>query len=223
VTYLISAWIVWIERNKFQKFNLDSLALIIFLIFRTFLWFTVTQSIYNQLAHLGFFIVAIILFINIRKFDQTKISQITIKQFIWLIVGAFIGFTIAIIQISFRKSDVTYSFNTYQSIVIFLFSFFYGLGNEAIDEEPLFRAFLWGYLRNKKWKERWIIFFQAGLFAISHVNYWREPYTIIIITLIYLLVGIMVWRSRSIATSMAFHAAYNSFATYGILLAKYVR
>jgi len=113
-TYFISAWIVWIERRNFQKFNLDSLALIIFLIFRTFLWFKITQSIYNQIAHIGFFIVAIILFISIRKYDQTKISRVTIRQFIWLIAGVFVGYIIAIIQISVGKSAVTYSFSTYQ-------------------------------------------------------------------------------------------------------------
>lgn len=87
------------------------------------------------------------------------------------------------------------------------------LTNAAVWEEPLFRGFLWGYLRLAKWKNVWIWLFQAGLFTLGHVYYLRtEPFGpwIIRIMIPSLLLGLIAWRARSITASMATHAFFNA-------------
>jgi membrane protease YdiL (CAAX protease family) len=93
---------------------------------------------------------------------------------------------------------------------VLLEGFLYQLGYAAVTEEPLFRGFLWGYLRNLGWREVWIWLFQAGLFWLSHFYYFsRMPISFWLVPIGALILGALAWRSRSIATSMAAHAAMN--------------
>jgi hypothetical protein len=94
------------------------------------------------------------------------------------------------------------------------------MSTAAIDEEPLFRGFLWGYLRDLGWKEKWILIFQAFLFWTIHINYWNKFPFIILLPFLGLLLGILAWRSRSIATSMAAHAGYNTLGFMELFLRR---
>jgi membrane protease YdiL (CAAX protease family) len=83
----------------------------------------------------------------------------------------------------------------------------------AVFEEPLFRGFLWGYLRLAKWKNVWIWLFQAGLFTLGHVYYLRvEPVGPWLIRLLIpsLLLGLIAWGARSITASMVTHGFINA-------------
>ncbi|WP_282433334.1 CPBP family intramembrane glutamic endopeptidase [Desulfosporosinus sp. FKA] len=88
------------------------------------------------------------------------------------------------------------------------------LNSAAILEEPLFRGFFWGYLKNRGWKESWIWLTQAGLFVIGHIYYINKaPLSFwIIVPLSGLVLGFLVWRTRTIATSMVAHGLINSVA-----------
>jgi membrane protease YdiL (CAAX protease family) len=48
------------------------------------------------------------------------------------------------------------------SIATLILGAIHQLAHAAIFEEPIFRGFLWGYLRKVNWKEKWILLFQAG-------------------------------------------------------------
>jgi membrane protease YdiL (CAAX protease family) len=80
-------------------------------------------------------------------------------------------------------------------------------------EEPLFRGFLWGALRQAGWKDGWICMFQAGLFCLGHIFYltgglyWSFGFTF----LAGLVWGILAWRSHSIAPSMLAHGFSNAW------------
>lgn len=81
-------------------------------------------------------------------------------------------------------------------------------------EEPLFRGFLWGALRRSRWKDGWICLFQASLFCLGHIYYIPlKLYWSFALTFIGAVVfGILAWRSRSIATSIAAHGFDNGWA-----------
>jgi len=91
---------------------------------------------------------------------------------------------------------------------------FIQLGNAATIEEPLFRGFLWGFLKERHWKEKWIWLFQALLFMLGHIYYLGSAnYSFfLVVPLGALLLGWMAWRSRSIGTSMIVHGIGNSLA-----------
>ena len=100
--------------------------------------------------------------------------------------------------------------------ILIVQGFVYQLGYAAISEEPLFRGFLWGFLRKAGWREIWIWVFQAGLFWVGHIYYFGKlPVSFwLVVPAGGLMLGLLAWRSLSIATSMAAHAAMNGFTLY---------
>jgi hypothetical protein len=82
------------------------------------------------------------------------------------------------------------------------------MGYAAVTEEPFFRAFLWGYLRKAGWKHGWILLFQALLFVLAHV-YTLKDFPIsfwVIVPVGAVALGLLVWRSRTLVSSLAAHA-----------------
>lgn len=85
------------------------------------------------------------------------------------------------------------------------------LGYAAVSEEPLFRGFLWGYLRRWGLSPAWTAVVQAGLFWVGHLYYMDTGLNFwLCIPLASLLLGFVVVRTRSIAYSMALHTLLNS-------------
>ena len=94
-------------------------------------------------------------------------------------------------------------------------AFFAFLGDSAVQEEPVFRGFLWGYLESFGLKQPVIWFVQAALFWIAHLRYLDRPFTFwLALPMAGLLLGWLSWKSKSIAASVLAHAAYNSMASY---------
>jgi membrane protease YdiL (CAAX protease family) len=98
-------------------------------------------------------------------------------------------------------------------------AFVYHLGFASISEEPLFRGFLWGYLRRLGWKDIWIWPAQAAIFMSAHLYFIDAlPFEFwIVVPLAGLILGLFAWWSRSIAPGMMAHAAFNA-SVYLILL-----
>jgi membrane protease YdiL (CAAX protease family) len=95
------------------------------------------------------------------------------------------------------------------------YNWFYQLSMAAISEEPLFRGFLWGYLKGKGLKEGPICLIQAGLFWIGHIYYIGTGINFWVVhPLAALLLGLIVWKSRSVTHSMIVHSSVNAFADY---------
>lgn len=88
------------------------------------------------------------------------------------------------------------------------------LSTAAALEEPLFRGFLWGELRDRGWKEVHIWLFQALLFTLGHIYYLGAANIsfFAVVPLGALLLGWIAWKSRSIGTSMLVHGISNSLA-----------
>lgn len=89
-------------------------------------------------------------------------------------------------------------------------AFLLQMTNAAGAEEPFFRGFLWGYLRDAGWQERWIWLLQAGLFLVGHLEPGRPAFNLYQVPLAALLFGWLAWRSRSISTSMIAHGLSNA-------------
>jgi len=82
----------------------------------------------------------------------------------------------------------------------------------GLSEEPLFRGFLWGYLRKLGWSENKILLSQAGLFAFAHVELllagWPISFALTFVGGV--LLGWLVMRSRSISVSILSHGFANA-------------
>jgi membrane protease YdiL (CAAX protease family) len=83
----------------------------------------------------------------------------------------------------------------------------------AVLEEPLFRGFLWGYLRRWHWPNVLIWLFQAALFTLGHIYYLKEEAFVpwlIRMMLPALLIGFIAWQARSIFAGMVTHGVFNA-------------
>ena len=81
----------------------------------------------------------------------------------------------------------------------------------AVMEEPLFRGFLWGYLRRWGLSPGWTAVAQAGLFWVGHLYYLPTGLNFwLCIPLAALLLGLVRMRTGSVAYSMVLHTLLNS-------------
>jgi membrane protease YdiL (CAAX protease family) len=236
-TYLLTLSLIWWERARLAEYHIDILVVVIIVFLKPIE--TIILSTFGKgggtfpLAFPG--IPAIVIWISAiglvaaLLFQHTKLPRIQGKTVIWFIAGTLIGIVTAILlaypvtlQLGNGNRPITLpSFDLYNILVQ---GFIYQLGYAAVTEEPLFRGFLWGYLRRAGWREVWIWLFQAGLFWVGHIYYLGKlPISFwLVVPAGGLILGLLAWRSRSIATSMAAHAAMNGLTlTFAYLIMFY--
>ena len=223
-TYLLTAGLIWWERDRLASFNIDMLAIAIIILFKPVqtilfpVWkMGVSLLAWPNLPYLSFWIVSLGLFLALRL-NHAPLPKISRASWRWFGVGLLVGF-LSILVTAFPTSLEIVKSQVYASpnILGMLFQapreFFYQLGYAAVTEEPLFRAFLWGYLQKAGWKTVWIWLFQAGLFMLGHMYYLiKLPLSFwLVIPIGGLILGGLVWRSKTISSSLAAHAIMNTF------------
>jgi len=145
-----------------------------------------------------------------------KTPRVDSALLLWLLIGLLLGIGLSVAE-NFQtfQSMLSNGYSSQMKLVLILFSsslnLLYHLGFSPVNEEPLFRGFLWGYLRQLRWKTVWILLFQAMLFTAAHIYSARQfPLMFwIFIPITALLFGLLVWRSRSIAPAILAHALVN--------------
>ncbi len=193
-TYLLTALLIWWEREHLRDFWIDLASAITFL------------------CQMFYFPIGIGLFWAMRR-DRVKFPAPPTRVWRWLCCGAILALVcnilIAILGLfpsQPRSVDpATLSFLIPAMLV--------QMTNAAVFEEPLFRGFLWGYLRRWSWPNGWIWLLQAALFTLGHVYYLKNEAFVpwlIRMTLPALLFGFIAWRSRSIFASMVTHGMCNA-------------
>ena len=230
-TYLLTAFLIYWERNQLKDFHIDKLTLIIIIIFKPLQTLILNSwHIKNPLAFpnwpsITLWVISIILAVLLRQSRRT-LPKFTGRSIIWLVIGIAIGL-VASILFAYPMSLQTHWVQPLtRNVIIEGFrntpiTFLYQLGFAAVSEEPLFRGFLWGYLLKAGWKGVWIWLFQAGLFMLGHIYYiGKLPISFwILVPVSALVFGALVWRSKTISSSLAAHATMN---TFGIVFANVV-
>jgi membrane protease YdiL (CAAX protease family) len=234
-TYLLTALLLWWEKDRLATFHIDRLAITIIILFKPIqtlilpLWgFNENVLAFPKIPSLAIWVIAGSLAIAFRM-SPSKLPEIRAPHVRWFGAGTLSGVVIAILlaypmSLQIDRSDLNARPELLPILIMVVQSFIYQLGYAAVTEEPLFRGFLWGYLRERGWKELWVWFFQAGLFALGHIYYVNTaPISFwLIVPTRALVFGLMAWRSRSIATSMATHGAVNALGyTAGYIVAFY--
>jgi membrane protease YdiL (CAAX protease family) len=97
-----------------------------------------------------------------------------------------------------------------------LLNVLYQTANAALNEEPVFRAILWGYLARLNWPPLRILVFQAALFGFAHLDAalfgsWVTPLIAFLYGLVF---GWLVWRSKTIVPSIIAHGITNGIGTF---------
>lgn len=223
-TYLLTALTILVCRNSLEKYHIDLPALVLFLIAPTLKLIGLYQissdgkGAANPWVDIVFSIL--LLFALIRWHPNAK-KRSAREILLWLLAALAASFCLGIVC---GKVRMCYG-AAYQNewpVSFLLGTFGYQLGYAAAIEEPLFRGFLWGFLAEKGWKETVIWLFQAALFTLGHIHY-LGTYNLTLFVAVpvgALVLGLLAWKSRSIATSMVAHAFGNS--AFGELAASLI-
>lgn len=219
-TYLLTAFLIWWEIDNLAEYHIDSLALIIIVMFKPIQTLVLrywgiegNPLTFPSIPSLIIWVIAIVFTVGMWS-KRSKLSEIKPISVYWFVVGILAGLATSIVLSfpgSFQLSLVD-GLSIKEILGQIPSSIPYQIGYAAVSEEPLFRGFLWGYLRKLKWREIWIWLFQAGLFTFSHIYYLNKfPISLwIIVPVCSLVLGWLVWRSRTIVSSMMAHGMMNA-------------
>jgi len=213
-TYLLTAMLIFVKRDSLSEYNMDFTALFIFMIAPVakiiseyFLNANMIQSDWwLQIAISICLLIALLLY-------RPKLHKRGIKEILlWLLIAVAVGICSGLLMGYITSLQSSEHSATQPTIPLLINLFFIQLGSAAAVEEPLFRGFLWGFLKNQHWNEYLIWLFQAALFMFGHIYYFgvNNFSFFIIVPFSALMFGLCAWRSRSIGTSMIVHGFYNS-------------
>jgi membrane protease YdiL (CAAX protease family) len=212
-TYLVTALLIWSERDRLREFNIDTLAVVFFALGKPVQGLLGLLKIpsWNHLTpDVAIMAVAAVILIATWLRKHQSMPGFSTHNWTWLLIAAAIG-TICGILAALGLRYFSPEAKQSVSLTDFFFMPLIQLMNAATYEEPLFRGFLWGYLQKLGWQDLWIWLFQAFLFWIGHLYYlFAAPFSLwIVVPLGGLVLGWLAWRTRSVAISMVGHGFYN--------------
>ncbi len=234
-TYFLVAVFLVLESQSLRDYNSPPLALWIIILFKPMetIYLAAWSELNSPLAlpkplSFIFWVIALGLFIFFRSqlFKKGAIRWYDLK---WALIGLGVGLATALL-LAYPSSfegpifDPRYKFEILRDAPRSLANIPYQFGYAAVSEEPVFRGFLWGYLRKIGWRDVWIWIFQAALFMLGHLYYLKSmPISFwLVVPVGGLTLGWLAWRSRSIATSTMAHGVVNGLSrTLAILVMMY--
>ncbi len=228
-TYFLIAFLIWWERGALSEVHIDTLALLVIMLFKpvqTLILDYFRIDIPLAFPHpvgLSIWLIALALILALWR-SGYKPLPIQAHSWGWLVAGLFIGSVLStLLNLDIFKANAGFTGHDYTTLSSVTTStgaaFLYQLGFAAISEEPVFRGFLWGYLRRSGLSEIWVWLAQAVLFMSAHL-YFKDalPFNFwVVAPAAGLILGLLAWGTRSIAAGMLAHATYNA-GVYVILL-----
>jgi len=138
-----------------------------------------------------------------REFKFVKAEPIAGRITMILVIGFFLGLLLKYDSLTVEKTLWVAHLVATQIPFILI-------------EEVIFRSLLWEFLVNLNWSGPKIVGLQAILFWLSHSNYMvTDPVFFWITTPIAsIILGIIVWRSKSITASLFAHMFFNYLFTF---------
>jgi membrane protease YdiL (CAAX protease family) len=195
---------------------MDGLAIFLIIIFKPLstlilhFWIPSHPMAFPKIISFAFFIPSLALLILIFR-KKIKIKIETWRSIRWFTVGGFLGTLLMIIEgvimIEYLNSPIPRNPGAEA-----LFYPIYQIGYAAIPEEPLFRGFLWGGMKRAGLKDFWILIIQTVAFTFAHIYYLNSARPILYLIIIFinsLCLGILVWKSRLLSSTIAFHGFAN--------------
>lgn len=220
-TYLLIALLICVEWDNLQIHNIDPLAIIIIIICKplsTILLLFINPTdlfTFPKPFSLLFFIISIFL-ISVYLKRKVNSNQAWSNSIWWFVCGGIIGITFYVLEGLGMIKLLHFPFPPNPGVSSLIYPF-YQLGYAAVPEEPVFRGFLWGGLRKAGVKDIWILFIQAFLFTLAHIGMLSLERGALYIALIFMcatVMGVLVWRSKRLSSSIAFHGFGNGSAIF---------
>lgn len=220
-TYWLTLLLIWVERKRLQEYHIGPTAVAL-----VALGPVVDQVVYRmakasavtQLALPTRWLeivpgLLLLCALALRGFPKPFEGK---RIWLWIAAAVPVGLvTAALFGAALRHQTIQVGNQTVPFIAI-VFHFTVQFTRAATYEEPLFRGFLWGVLRQRHWSDLYAWLLQAGLFLVGHFYYFpRYPISLLLIVpVLGLLVGFLAWRSRSIVPGMFVHGISNGLSNF---------
>lgn len=216
-TYLLTAFLIWWERERLTESHLDTSALTLFVLLRPIqtiiltYWGVESPMAFPGIPSLIILCASIALTISLWRSGYKPRSFPYIAR--WVLLGVVTGVAMSILENydSFHSTLTGKGMFSPAILTSASINLLYHLGFAPLNEEPLFRGFLWGMLRQAKWKERWILILQSAVFTSAHI-YFASQYPLtfwVFIPLAAILFGLLTLRSRTITPAILAHGLIN--------------
>ncbi len=206
LTFLIVVFLILTEKSTLGENHIDTLSLFAIIFFGAFFHLFITEFAWlTTIFSIIYLVIGIIL---IRIWLKKELPS-TIPPYLFL--GMAVGFFISLFDyLFFFKNTLTLS-----PAINILYMFLYQLSNVSISEEALFRGFLWGSLRRRGFSSYKILFIQAFLFMIFHINPvdMRSLAYYLSRIIMAMIMGLLAWKSKSILPGILTHAFHNTFVS----------
>jgi membrane protease YdiL (CAAX protease family) len=227
-TYSLTAFLIWWERKDLSQIHIDAVCILLIILFKPIqtlvlrFWGIDNPMTFPNPVSILIWSVAIVLPIALWMGGyKPRFGQ---RAWAWLAAGLFIGIIMSVLvnlkAFHFNANSTGQEYVVFSAITVStLRTSSYQLGFAAISEEPLFRGFLWGYLRRLSLRESYVWLIQALIFMSAHI-YFKDALQLnfwVVVPISGLIFGYFAWRSRSIAPGMLAHAVYNA-GVYVVLL-----
>ena len=212
-SFFIIILLIFNSRNNLSFYNIDQSAIVILFLFSIVFRIRKFDSLFAFFFEVVFlFATTVVLVIFLNKSITLNKNKIISK---WFLLSIISGVLFSILMISIENGtdfDTILNSNSFQSVYSIFYYIFYGIGVTGIFEEPIYRGFLWGTLK-KSGMSDWIsLIIQASLFWISHLNMIHSTFSFFIIAPIFsLILGLLMYKSKSIIPPLLFHCIYNAY------------
>jgi len=223
VIFLFLSFLLWMEKQNLNDFHLDTISIGLFLIIRPIMLFIYSDI--DIIEIIGAIIIIIISISLIIKFQSSikLLPRVKRKTIIWGIIAIFVGISQGLL----RDPNIIDKIEITQKLLSFsIWVIFYYFSQTVIEEEFIFRGFIWGYLRRIGWKDIGICFFQAILFWILHFyrfNYKAGDFWGLRFFIASFIYGLITWKTRSITPSIMAHYSYNTMDAIVVYLTKIIK
>lgn len=234
-TYLFTAALIWLERERLAEFNIDGFAVILILIAKpveTLVLYLVggrmSPMAFPQLPSIFIIACSITLAVVLILSKRTRLV-VTWRSVLWWLAGVGCGVLLAAAlaypaSLQIGATSSRFQFKTAEFFrQVFVTGFVYQTGFAAVSEEPLFRGFLWGYLRKLGLSPIWTWLLISFSFVVGHLFYFgSSPISLfLLVPVASLALGLIAWKTKSISSSLGLHAATNALGGYfGYIIAS---
>lgn len=202
ITYILMLLVIWLNKDKLVEFNIDKTSFLVLLVVCIMLAWK-----YTLYYFIGVFMFIPILYLIVEF--QKKRLEFHQSFFITRIIGIIFCIFIPLVLFALIRNK-GFEIEKLEGFVINAGLF------GVVFEEFLFRGLLWKCLRNLGMEEYKIVVTQAILFWLAHYNlllagslsFWTT------IPLLGIVLGILVFRSKSLTSSIVAHFLYNLFVSF---------
>jgi hypothetical protein len=198
-SFILVAMVIFVNKDNLEKLNIDQSFVLIFLYGGLAYNWNLAWHYSNWQLGLATVIMPLFIFIlrikGLLKFGDNKSNLMRI------VLVIVIGFLLGVLFIggSFNSRKIVWAIQSFLNVT-----------PEVVVEEVMFRGMLWMFLKSQDFSDLKIVVLQAILFWLCHVNSLNSSvFFWVIVPITSVLLGLVVWKSKSITTSIIAHLLVN--------------